>query len=57
MTINSVKVDGKKVDFEVLEKEEAIKISTGVNSKAVIEIAYSAPLTDTMSVFILHTTS
>ena len=48
MTIDSVKVDGKKVDFEVLEKEEAIKISTGVNSKAVIEIAYSAPLTDTM---------
>lgn len=48
MTIDSVKVDGKDVDFEVVEKDEAIKIETGVTGRAVIEIAYSAPLTDTM---------
>ena len=48
MSIDSVKVDGKDVDFEVVEKDEAIKIETGVTGRAVIEIAYSAPLTDTM---------
>lgn len=48
MTIDSAKVDGKNVDFDVIEKDEAIKIKTGVTGKAVIEIAYSAPLTDTM---------
>ena len=48
MTIDSVKVEGKDVDFEVVEKDEAIKIETGVTGKAIIEIAYSAPLTDTM---------
>ncbi|RVU70435.1 MULTISPECIES: M1 family metallopeptidase [Lactobacillus] len=48
MSIDSVKVDGKDVDFEVIEKDEAIKITAGVTGKAVIEIVYSAPLTDTM---------
>ena len=48
MTIDSVKVDGKDVDFEVVEKDEAIKIETGVTGRAVIEMAYSGPLTDTM---------
>ena len=48
MTIDSVKVDGKDVPFDVLEKDEAIKIETGKNGKAIIEVEYSAPLTDTM---------
>lgn len=48
MTIDSVKVDGKDVPFDVLEKDEAIKIETGQNGKAIIEVEYSAPLTDTM---------
>ncbi len=48
MTIDSVKVDGKDVPFDVLEKNEAIKIETGKNGKAIIEVEYSAPLTDTM---------
>lgn len=32
MTIDSVKVDGKDVPFDVLEKDEAIKIETGKNN-------------------------
>lgn len=48
MTIDSVKVDGKDVPFDVLEKDEAIKIETGKNGKAIIEVEYIAPLTDTM---------
>lgn len=48
MTIDSVKVDGKDVPFDVLEKDEAIKIETGKNGKAIIEVEYSAPLTNTM---------
>lgn len=48
MTIDSVKVDGKDVPFDVFEKDEAIKIETGKNGKAIIEVEYSAPLTDTM---------
>ena len=48
INIDSVKVDGKDVPFDVLEKDEAIKIETGKNGKAIIEVEYSAPLTDTM---------
>ena len=38
MTIDSVKVDGKDVDFEVVEKDEAIKIETGVTGRAVEKV-------------------
>lgn len=48
MDIKDVTVDGEKVPFEVEDKEEAIKINVPRTGKMVIEIAYSAPLTDTM---------
>lgn len=48
MDIKDVIVDGEKVPFEVDDQEEAIKIDAGKTGKMVIEIAYSAPLTDTM---------
>ena len=48
MDIKGVTVDGEKVPFEFNDKDEAIKIDAGKTGKMVIEIAYSAPLTDTM---------
>lgn len=48
MTISSVKCEGKDIPFTVNDEKEAIKIDLGKTGNATIEIAYSAPLTDTM---------
>lgn len=48
MDISAVKSDGQEVPFEVNTEQEAIKIALGKTGKVTVEIAYSAPLTDTM---------
>lgn len=48
MKIASVKADGVDVPFTVSNQNEAIKIDLPQTGKVKLEIAYSAPLTDTM---------
>ena len=48
LSIKTVKSEGKDLPFTVNDDEEEIKIDLGKTGKATIEIAYSAPLTDTM---------
>ncbi|TSO26934.1 M1 family metallopeptidase [Lactobacillus sp. LL6] len=48
MTISAVRADGEDVEFEVSDKDEAIKINLGRTGKTTIAIDYTAPLTDTM---------
>ena len=48
MTISAVKADGQDVPFEVIDADEVIKIELPQAGKTTLEIAYSAPLTDTM---------
>ncbi len=48
LSIKTVKSEGNDLPFTVNDDEEAIKIDLGKTGKVTIEIAYSAPLTDTM---------
>ncbi|BDR59895.1 M1 family metallopeptidase [Lactobacillus xylocopicola] len=48
MTITAVKCGGQSLPFTVDDEREAIKISLGKTGQVTVEIAYTAPLTDTM---------
>ncbi|HJE44594.1 M1 family metallopeptidase [Levilactobacillus namurensis] len=48
MTISSVKADGADVPFTLDDKAEGIHIDLGHTGKTTVEIAYTAPLTDSM---------
>lgn len=48
MTIMSVKSNNQELPFTVSDETETIKINLGHLGKTTVEIAYTAPLTDTM---------
>lgn len=48
MNIKAVKADGAAVDFTVNEQADQIAINLGKTGPVTLEIAFSAPLTDTM---------